>query len=319
MAKKIQGNKTAILSFSGGIISSTYLLNLLTDKNYNKVYALFFNYDNSYAIEKSSADEVVKYIESLPLLSEKLEYNKLSIRINEKASNTISNIKDSDKVSNKELFLNIDALVSLAEQLIDNDEELNVDIHLGLHDELDDDTKLGYSIALSSTEDRLGDNISVKSLYENATKQTALNDGVLLTAENKLDFNEFYKRTNTTPRTVKIGNRLFADITDPKSTERVFAFYQLNMKDPVKYAKDGVPLTWEEVMSYFNAPVVSDEHGHVSMAELEVVEVEKQSVEIKQPTQDNQPRQYTPKPNNNEPAFEPESPHKRRVYNQGIK
>jgi hypothetical protein len=161
--------KIAILSYSGGIVSSTYLLELL-GSGYDKVYALFFDYDNKYPIQKQSADEVVKYLETIPGISDKLEYNKLSVKISERSSTT-------------------------------------------------------------------------------------------------------YKRTNTTPRTIKIGNKLYADVTDETVSGRVFAFHQNGLVDPIKYANESGVMTWAEVVTYFGGTSTTDDLGNVVLSEIDVVDI----------------------------------------------
>ena len=310
--KSLSTDKIAILSYSGGIVSSTYLLDLLNSNEYNKVYALFFDYDSQYQIEKQSADEVIKFLESLPNISDKLEYNKISIRVTEKSSKTISNIEDSDTVSQKELFLNIDALVSLAEKIYeDKYNECVIDIHLGLTNDMDEKTIDDYNFVINNVKDRLIEGaITTKTLYSSKTKADTLFDGIKLCSELIISYDDFYKRTNTVPRTIKINNRLYADITDEHSASRALAFHQNNLVDPIKYANENGVMTWDEVIAYFGGSSATDTFGNVVLTEIESVpieEVERKSKPIKEKTIVEQPA---------EAPFEPESPHRRRSYSQ---
>ncbi len=266
--------KIAILSYSGGIVSSTYLLELL-GSGYDKVYALFFDYDNKYPIQKQSADEVVKYLETIPGISDKLEYNKLSVKISERSSTTISAIEDSDKVSEKELFLNLDALVSLAEKIYDDKyKDCTIDIHLGLTSDTNEDYLFDYSVAIKSVSDRLIEGaIEIKTMYLLMTKADAVMNGKNLSELNGIDFNSLYKRTNTTPRTIKIGNKLYSDITDETVSGRVFAFHQNGLVDPIKYANESGVMTWAEVVTYFGGTSTTDDLGNVVLSEIDVVDI----------------------------------------------
>ena len=59
-----------------------------------------------------------------------------------------------------------------------------------------------------------------------------LQDGEILCAKLKIDFNEVYKRTNTSYKPYPSGN---SDYKSASSVERIEAFIALGRKDPVQY------------------------------------------------------------------------------------
>jgi len=280
--------KTAILSFSGGILSSTYLLQLLNNEYYNKIYAVFFDYDKQYPIEKQSANEVIKFLEQYDSKN-KLEYNQVTIRINDKITDSLSKIKDYDSVSEKEIFLNLDAILSLAETIVNKGDNTKIDIHLGINSDFTEELVDDYQIGLESVVSRFTDKITLYKDYEMFNKQDAVKDGYMLANIFQFDGDDFFKRTYTVARTIKIGNRLFADITDPKAGGRVLAFYLNNRIDPIKYANNDEILTWDETCAFFGVFTSKDEFGNDVISEipeskvLETVKKSKDSVFVPEP------------------------------------
>jgi 7-cyano-7-deazaguanine synthase len=57
-----------------------------------------------------------------------------------------------------------------------------------------------------------------------------------------LDFNEVYKRTNTSYKPFPSGN---SDYKSAASVERIEAFIKLGRPDPVQYEDETGPVTWE--------------------------------------------------------------------------
>jgi 7-cyano-7-deazaguanine synthase len=69
-----------------------------------------------------------------------------------------------------------------------------------------------------------------------------------------LDFNEVYRRTNTSYKpmlhTVRVDDEIsyegwFSDYKSAASVERIEAFIKLGRPDPVEYADENGPVTWE--------------------------------------------------------------------------
>ena len=102
--------------------------------------------------------------------------------------------------------------------------------------------------------------------YMEGDKFTILQDGEVLCEELGLDFDEVYSRTNTSYKPIKklkeekrfegteneinvISEIWFSDYKSASSVERVEAFIKLGRKDPVAYADETGPVTWEHVVN----------------------------------------------------------------------
>jgi 7-cyano-7-deazaguanine synthase len=82
-----------------------------------------------------------------------------------------------------------------------------------------------------------------------------LQDGEVLCKELGLNFDEVYKRTNTSYKPIYIelessngqflGYEVYSDYKSASSVERVEAFIKLGRKDPAPYADETGPVTWE--------------------------------------------------------------------------
>jgi 7-cyano-7-deazaguanine synthase len=82
--------------------------------------------------------------------------------------------------------------------------------------------------------------------YLEGDKFTILQDGEVLCNELGLNFDEVYKRTNTSYKPYPNGN---SDYKSASSVERIEAFIKLGRKDPVQYEDETGPVTWEVAKS----------------------------------------------------------------------
>jgi len=98
--------------------------------------------------------------------------------------------------------------------------------------------------------------------YLEGDKFTILQDGEVLCKELNLDFYEVYKRTNTSYKPIYLNlafvnnedeivdcSDWFSDYKSASSVERVEAFIKLGRPDPVRYANENGPVTWEHVVN----------------------------------------------------------------------
>jgi len=103
--------------------------------------------------------------------------------------------------------------------------------------------------------------------YLEGDKFTILQDGEVLCSELGVDFDEVYSRTNTSYKPIKITypsqkspipgeeiesgetHKWFSDYKSASSVERVEAFIKLGRPDPVEYADETGPVTWEHVLA----------------------------------------------------------------------
>jgi 7-cyano-7-deazaguanine synthase len=78
--------------------------------------------------------------------------------------------------------------------------------------------------------------------YLEGNKFTILEDGLACCEKLGLNFDEVYKRTNTSYKPYPSGN---SDYKSAASVERIEAFIRLGRKDPVQYEDETGPVTWE--------------------------------------------------------------------------
>jgi len=101
-------------------------------------------------------------------------------------------------------------------------------------------------------------------------KTGILDAGYEICRELELDFNEVYKRTNTSYKPIyyvlgegqKTGilgvynkdgsekGQWYSDYKSASSVERIEAFMNLNLEDPVEYADESGPVSWETVTKH---------------------------------------------------------------------
>jgi 7-cyano-7-deazaguanine synthase len=106
------------------------------------------------------------------------------------------------------------------------------------------------------------DKVGYFTPYLEGDKFTILQDGEILCRELGLDFNEVYSSTNTSYKPIYHSflytndkdeiiecSDWFSDYKSASSVERVEAFIKLGRKDPVGYADETGPVSWEHVVN----------------------------------------------------------------------
>jgi len=94
--------------------------------------------------------------------------------------------------------------------------------------------------------------ISHYTPYLNTDKFGILQDGELACQKLRLNFDEVYKRTNTSYKPIKhyyrpetYAFKWYSDYKSAASVERIEAFIKLGRPDPVEYADETGPVSWE--------------------------------------------------------------------------
>ena len=118
------------------------------------------------------------------------------------------------------------------------------------------------------------ENVNVYTPYLEGDKYKILCDGAYCCQELGLDFDEVYKRTNTSYKPIFIkdeevtkkaglqestpglGN-WYSDYKSASSVERVEAFIKLGRPDPVPYADETGPVDWETVKSHVEQVILN--------------------------------------------------------------
>ena len=276
--------KHVVISLSGGMDSSTLLLRCL--KEYNTVTAISFDYGQKHRIELERAQSLVDYInDGYASEAENIPYSKINYR--QIQLNGLADLLDSALVTGgaevpeghyaeenmkatvvpnrNKIFASITQAIALSIAEKTGEQcDIAMGIHAGDHaiypdcrQEFRDADDAAFRIGNWGSE-----KVGYFTPYLEGDKFTILQDGEVLCGELGLDFNEVYKRTNTSYKPIYHnflytndedeivdGSDWFSDFKSASSVERVEAFIKLGRKDPVEYADETGPVNWEHVVN----------------------------------------------------------------------
>jgi 7-cyano-7-deazaguanine synthase len=273
-----------VISLSGGMDSSTLLLRCL--KEYDTVTAISFDYGQKHRIELERAQSLVDYLNScancdtlkpINITYRQIKLDGLTDLLNSalvtggdevpEGHYAEENMKATVVPNRNKIFASIVQAVALS--IADQTGE-NCDIALGIHagdhaiypdcrQEFRDADDAAFRIGNWGSE-----KVGYFTPYLEGDKFTILQDGEKLCEELGLDFDEVYSRTNTSYKPIffpeyqtRYGDEIlytsptgfwFSDYKSASSVERVEAFIKLGRKDPVEYADENGPVTWEHVV-----------------------------------------------------------------------
>jgi len=238
-------NKQAVLSLSGGMDSSTVLLHLLSE-GYD-VTAVSFDYGQKHRVELERAQQLVDYINNFGN-DVKYQVIKLDGLVDLLDSNLVEggaevpeghyeedNMKDTVVPNRNKMFSSIIQAIALS---IANQKDCDVDIAMGIHagdhaiypDCRQEFRDADYEAFLQGNWDAA--RIKYYTPYITGDKFDILKDGERCCDVLGLDFDEVYKRTNTSYKPTPEG---LSDYKSASSVERIEAFIKLGRKDPVTY------------------------------------------------------------------------------------
>ena len=260
--------KKAVLSLSGGMDSSTLLLHLLA--NDYEVTALGFDYGQKHRVELERATELIEYINLVGDAQSKADVPSVIpsikhqiIRLEGLATLLKSslvtggkdvpeghyeqdNMKETVVPNRNKIFSSIIQAAALSEATKDEKQPVVIamGIHAGDHAIYPDCRQEFRDIDFEAfkTGNWDSDLISVYTPYLEVNKYDILEDGLKCCEKLGLDFDEVYKRTNTSYKPYPSGN---SDYKSAASVERIEAFIKLGRKDPVQYEDETGPVTWE--------------------------------------------------------------------------
>ena len=291
--------KQAVLSLSGGMDSSSLLLHLLA--NDYEVTALGFDYGQKHKVELERATDLVAYlnanrlthtdhveggfIEAYPAVRHQIiKLDGLSQLLNStlveggkdvpEGHYEQDNMKDTVVPNRNKIFASLIQAValSIATRPINEDCSIGqeVAIAMGIHagdhaiypdcrQEFRDADFDAFIIGNWSAE-----LVSVYTPYLEVSKFEILEDGLRACEQLGLDFDEVYKRTNTSYKPIFIkeyvdsnvealgvkqkfyvGGTWYSDYKSAASVERIEAFIKLGRPDPVEYADETGPVSWQ--------------------------------------------------------------------------
>ena len=276
--------KHVVVSLSGGMDSSTLLLRCL--KEYDTVTAISFDYGQKHKIELERAQSLVDYInDGYDSEAENIPYSKINYRqiklegLADLLNSALvtggeevpeghyaeENMKATVVPNRNKIFASITQAIALSIAEKTGEQcDIAMGIHAGDHaiypdcrQEFRDADDAAFRIGNWGAE-----KVGYFTPYLKGDKFTILQDGEVLCGELGLDFNEVYKRTNTSYKPIHhnflyTNNKdeiiecsdWFSDYKSASSVERVEAFIKLGRKDPVGYADETGPVNWEHVVN----------------------------------------------------------------------
>jgi len=248
-------SKHAVVSLSGGMDSSTLLLRALSE--YDSVTALSFDYGQKHRVELERAQALVDYLASK---GHNVTYKQIKLDGLVELLNSAlvqggddvpeghyeqDNMKETVVPNRNKMFASITQAVALS---VANRTEDICDIALGIHagdHAVYPDCRQEFRDA-DDAAFRVGnwdaDRVGYFTPYLDTDKFGILQNGEILCAKLKIDFDEVYSRTNTSYKPFPSGN---SDYKSASSVERIEAFIALGRKDPVQYEDETGEVDYE--------------------------------------------------------------------------
>jgi 7-cyano-7-deazaguanine synthase len=260
--------KHCVLSLSGGMDSSTLLLRLLADGY--EVTALSFDYGQKHKVELERAKALVQYLnhQVTPLGYPVVRYQVIKLEgLAELLNSTLvtggaevpeghyaeENMKATVVPNRNKIFSSIIQAVALS---IAEQKNTTCAIALGVHSgdhAIYPDCREEFRDAdfeAFKSGNWGADKVSLYTPYLKSTKFGILRDGEKCCDKMHIDFDSVYEKTNTSYKPIQIDGKWYSDFKSASSVERVEAFIKLQRKDPVQYADEGGPVTWEQVVEH---------------------------------------------------------------------
>jgi len=267
-----------VVSLSGGLDSSTLLLRCL--KEYKTITAISFNYGQKHKVELEKAQSLVNYINSSeapnPITGIKPYIKYSQIKLDGLATLLDSalveggkdvpeghyeqdNMKESVVPNRNAIFSTISQAIALS---VANRTQENCDIALGIHSgdhQIYPDCRKEFRDAIDHAF-RVGnwdvERVGYFTPYLEGDKFTILQDGEVLCKELGLEFDEVYRRTNTSYKPYPSGN---SDYKSSSSVERIEAFIKLGRPDPIQYEDKSGEVDYEVAVAHVK--VILTQHG----------------------------------------------------------
>tara|TARA_Y100000385_G_scaffold150228_1_gene155745 strand:+ start:232 stop:1056 length:825 start_codon:yes stop_codon:yes gene_type:complete len=257
--------KHIVVSLSGGMDSSTLLLKAISE--YDTVTALSFDYGQKHKVELEKAQSLIDYLASK---NHKVNYRQIKLdglvdlldsALTEGGKDVPEghyeqdNMKETVVPNRNKIFASITQAVALS---VANKTEENCNIALGIHagdHAVYPDCRQEFRDA-DDKAFREGnwdhERVGYFTPYLDTDKFGILQDGEYLCGVLDIEFDEVYKRTHTSYKPIKYYHRpetnawkWYSDYKSASSVERIEAFIKLGRPDPINYADETGPVTWE--------------------------------------------------------------------------
>jgi 7-cyano-7-deazaguanine synthase len=263
--------KQAVLSLSGGMDSSTLLLHLLA--NDYDVTALSFDYSQKHRVELERAQSLVAYVNERncgcggkPIYGNAkhqiIKLDGLSQLLNSalveggqdvpEGHYEQDNMKETVVPNRNKIFASLIQAVALSiatkpitdDCAVGQEVVIAMGIHAGDHAIYPDCRQEFRDIDFEAFKQGNWDShlVSHYTPYLEVNKFDILKDGELACQKLGLNFDEVYKKTNTSYKPFPSGN---SDYKSAASVERIEAFIRLGRPDPIQYEDESGPVSWE--------------------------------------------------------------------------
>ena len=266
--------KKAVLALSGGMDSSALLIKLLSEGY--EVTALSFDYGQKHKLELSKAHQLTVYLleKELKVYTHIIDLTSLTPLLR---SNLIKggpevpegHYQDSNMAltvvpNRNKIFSSIIQSVALS-QVEESPVVVAMGIHAGDHAIYPDCRKefrdADYqAFALGNYNSKL---VEYYTPYLKWDKHEILKEAIKDCKSLNIDFNEVFKRTNTSYKPILIscdGDTIIREYSDYKSAssvERIEAFIKLGIPDPIQYADETGLVNWYKVVRHVNRVLVN--------------------------------------------------------------
>jgi len=258
------------VSLSGGMDSSTLLLRAI--EKYDTVTGISFDYGQKHKVELERAQSLIDYLASK---GHNVNYRQIKLdglvdlldsALVEGGDDVPEghyeqdNMKETVVPNRNKMFASITQAVALS---VANRTEDVCDIALGIHagdHAVYPDCRQEFRDA-DDAAFRMGnwdaDRVGYFTPYLDTDKFGILQDGEKLCEVLGIDFDEVYKRTNTSYKPIKVYSRpetnayeWYSDYKSASSVERIEAFIKLGRPDPVGYADETGVVSYQVAKSH---------------------------------------------------------------------
>ena len=274
--------KQAVLSLSGGMDSSTLLLHLLA--NDYDVTALSFDYGQKHRVELERAKSLVEYVNQencgcggKPIYGntthQVIKLDGLTQLLNSalveggqdvpEGHYEQDNMKETVVPNRNKIFSSLIQAVALSVATKNNTEcVIAMGIHAGDHAIYPDCRQEFRDIDFEAFKagNWEAERVSHYTPYLNTDKFGILQDGELACQKLRINFDEVYKRTNTSYKPFPSGN---SDYKSAASVERIEAFLKLNRPDPVQYEDETGPVSWEVAKAHVESVLAEHKKANI--------------------------------------------------------